>query len=123
MNINLLADLLQDVLVDTPPVPEAELSEDWTEFEHTLGKFKDDYIKHLREYRQASHTLTKMKNDLKILDNLTKIITTRDIRQQVITWAEEYRSHPDFERYQERICALGGKDRKSTRLNSSHTVI
>lgn len=116
MNINLLADLLQDVLVDTPPVPEAELSEDWVEFEQTLGKFKDDYIKNLREYRQASHTLTKMKNDLKILDNLTKIITTRDIRQQVITWAEEYRSHPDFERYQERINALGGKVRAMERV-------
>mgnify|MGYP006272071743 FL=1 len=42
MNINLLADLLQDVLVDTPPVPEAELSEDWVEFEQTLGNFKDE---------------------------------------------------------------------------------
>lgn len=116
MNVSLIANLLQDVLMDTQPIPEAELSDDWKEFEQKLGRYKEEYLKHLREYRQASNTLTKMNNDVKILENLTTIITSRNIREQIIIWVEEYRTQSDFQQYQEHVNSIGGKVKAMERV-------
>lgn len=116
MNINLLADLLQDVLIETTQAPEAELSEEWREFEQTLGKFKEEYARHLREYTQTHHTYTKMKSDLKILENLCRIVTTSDIQEQIRNWINQYKVHPDFEACRHKMSDLGGKVRAMERV-------
>lgn len=110
MNMNLLAELLSDMLVTpTPePAPEVRLSDDWYEFEDTLGRYKLEYLTKLGELRDKNTKLTRHMSDLNLLTNVTSMIHSDSIQARMKSSVEDYRSEHNIEQLKAELNELNG---------------
>ena len=90
--------LLENVLGSFPPPVRVEptpctLTKEWTDFETELSKFKKEYAKARSEYAQNISILQERQEEVNVVKMMLENVSSESLR----------------------------KDRKSTRLNSSHT--
>jgi len=73
MNMTMLAEFLSDVMipqhVSLPDTPDVTLSEDWVQFEETLGRYKHQYKEKLVAFRLKEAEIVRMSSDISILQN------------------------------------------------------
>jgi hypothetical protein len=110
MNMNLIAELLSDML-NTPvpePAPEVRLSDDWYEFEDTLGRYKMDYLATLGTLREKNSRLTRHMNDLNLLTNVTSMVQGDSIQSKLKSSIEDYRSEHNIDQLRADVNELNG---------------
>lgn len=110
MNMNLLADLLSDILTTpTPePPPDVRLSDDWYEFEDTLGRYKLEYLTKLGELRDKNNRLTRHMNDVNLLTNVASMVHTESIQTSLKNSIEQYRSEVNIDELRAEVNQLNG---------------
>ena len=105
-----LADLLSDVLQNAPApaVPEAELPDEWKEFEETLAKFKKEYVETRNILRLKNIEFNKLLNDTTVMNNVSTIIMSPELQDKMKEWITEYKTEHNFEEMKNETYKLFG---------------
>lgn len=110
MNMNIIAELLSDML-NTPapePPPDVRLSDDWYEFEETLGHYKLEYLTALSALRDKNSRLTRHMNDVNLLTNVVGMIQAESVQERLRESIEQYRSETNVEELRAEVQQLNG---------------
>lgn len=99
MTMLLLADMLDDLLHNVPSVqvPDVELSDEWKDFEQTLGKFKKEYVDTRNTLRLKNIEFNKILNDTTVMNNVSSIILSQELQDKMKFLIEEYKIAHKFE--------------------------
>jgi hypothetical protein len=91
------------------PVQDVELSEEWIEFEKTLGKFKEEYVKTISEMNKVEMTYNDMKEDLTMLQNFANRVNDPVLLTELTSCIQNFTSDKKLQTKKEELSLLAGK--------------
>lgn len=91
------------------PVPDVELPEEWNEFEQTLGKFKEEYLKALAQMQHVEAEYNDMRDDLSMLKGLVGRINDPTLLSEITSCIQNYTDERKIQTKKEELSLLAGK--------------
>ena len=88
-------------------IPEVELSDDWKEFEQTLGKYKHEYVKTLAQLKIHEEEIVKLSHDVSVLS--ATFIQNKTLHDDIKHLVEEFKKNNQFSEKQSEFSQLAGK--------------
>lgn len=109
----MLAEFLSDVMIPQhvalPESPEVTLSEDWLEFEETLGVYKQQYQEKLTLFRVKEAEIVQMSSDISILQNASTVLNTQELQANVSQIVQHFKETCGFEALRDELSELNGE--------------
>jgi rubrerythrin len=113
MNMTMLAEFLSDVMIPQhvalPETPDVTLSEDWIQFEETLGRYKQQYKEKLTEFGLKESEIVRMSGDISILQNASTVLSTQELREDVSHIVQDFKETCGFETLRDELSQLNGE--------------
>jgi hypothetical protein len=113
MNMTMLAEFLSDVMipqhVSLPDTPDVTLSEDWIQFEETLGRYKHQYKEKLVAFRLKEAEIVRMSSDISILQNASTVLNTPELQENVSNTVQHFKETCGFETLRDELSQLNGE--------------
>ena len=113
MNMTLLAEFLSDVMIPQhvalPETPDVTLSEDWAQFEETLGRYKQQYKEKLTEFGLKESEIIRMSGDISILQNASTVLNTQELQADVSQIVQHFKETCGFEALRDELSQLNGE--------------
>ena len=109
----MLAEFLSDVMIPQhvalPETPDVTLSEDWIQFEETLGRYKQQYKEKLTEFGLKESEIVRMSGDISILQNASTVLSTQELREDVSHIVQDFKETCGFETLRDELSQLNGE--------------
>jgi len=113
MNMTMLAEFLSDVMIPQhvalPETPDVTLSEDWVQFEETLGRYKQQYKEKLTQFRLKESEIVRMSGDISILQNASTVLSTQELQENVSHIVQDFKETCGFETLRDELSQLNGE--------------
>lgn len=109
----MLAEFLSDVMIPQhvalPETPDVTLSEDWVQFEETLGRYKQVYKEKLTQFRLKEAEIVRMSGDISILQNASTVLNTQELQEDISQIVQHFKETCGFEALRDELSHLNGE--------------